>query len=259
MFRKLIIAAACAALSASSVFAADLPPVFKAPAPVVASGPWSGFYAGVNIAGAMTNGAFDFVTIPGTGNIHPTGIMPGITVGAGIWYGAAYFGIEADAAYDFIKTDNTCVVVLDCKIKSSFFMTERLIIGMPLSAMTGATLAKATAATGAWPVPLSLPQSAWAANLMPYATGGIAERRIEACVDSQMLGMSQGCAKEWLIGVAGGGGFRLPVSTNVSLDLSVIYVNYNKSFVPASTTPIFPGTFIAKNEVVGKFAILGHF
>lgn len=251
-------AIAAAASLTSFAFAADMParPILKAP-PIAATEPWSGLYFGALVSVAKTKGEFDFVTIPGTGNLHPTGIMPGVVVGAGAWRGAAWIGFEADVGYDFSKTDNACVVVLDCQIKSSFFLTQRIVFGMPLGAITGAVQARANAAGSQWPASLSLPASFAASALMPYVTAGIAERRIEACVGAFHLGQS--CGREWLVGWTAGAGLRIPVSAGISLDVSYLYVGYNKNFVTASGAAIFPATFDAKSEQVGRLMLLGHF
>jgi high affinity Mn2+ porin len=258
MFNRMISIAAAAAMCAAALpaAAADMP--VKAPTLSIPGAQWSGFYLGIHAAGAKTSGEFDFVTLPGTGSLHPTGIMPGVTVGVGSWLGGAWIGVEADASYDFAKTNNPCIVVLNCSIKNSFFLTQRGVLGIALPALTGAVQSRAPSG-GNWPSSIQLPANVLAAQVMPYVTAGIAERRIEACVDSSVLGLSQGCGREWLVGWTAGGGLRIPVSQHVSLDLSYLYVGWNKNFVPASTVAIFPGTFEAKSEQIAKLAIIGHY
>ncbi len=257
MKRFLFHAIAAAALAlASPAFAADMP--LKAPAPLAVSAP-SNFYIGGFAAGAKTKADFDFVAIPGTGNLHPTGFMPGAVIGVGFWSGATYFAVEADAAYDFIKTDNPCVIVLNCKIENSFFLTQRGIFGIALPAITGAVQSRAGSSAGVWPTTTSLPVTAWASQIMPYVTAGVAERRIEACIDAALIGGPKECAKEWIVGWTAGAGLRVPISTHVSLDLTYLYVGWNKSFVPTSNVSIFPATFEAKSEQVGRAGLLIHF
>lgn len=259
MHRSFLVAA-IALVGMGSALAADLPPpILKAPPALTAASAWSNLYIGASVFGAKTKDSFDFVTIPGTGNLHPTGVMPGLVVGAGFWYGPAWLGVEADAAYDFIKTDNSCVVVLDCRIKNSFFLTQRAIVGVALPAITGAIQNRTSALPAQWPQPMGLPASAFAAQIMPYLTVGVAERRIEACIDSPMLGISQGCAKEWIVGLAYGGGIRIPVSQHTAIDVSYLHASYNKSFVPASGVAIFPGAFQAKSENAARAALIFHY
>lgn len=244
---RYLLAAAIALAGSSAALAADLPPVFKAlPLPVAVTSPWPGFYFGALAAGAKTSGQFDFVAIPGTGNIHPTGYMAGAQVGYGTWNGSLFLGVEADGSYDFSKTHNSCVIVLDCSIKSSWLMTQRVVVGMTASGISGAIPVPASTAKSQWPIPLKVPTTAWASALMPYLTAGLAERRTQACVTLD------GCSRQWIMGPAVGGGVRLPASANFSLGVEYLYVNYNKSFVPAGGPAIFPAMFKANSEHIAR-------
>ncbi len=254
MRHALFLAAAFAAIS-TAASGADMPVKAPPPAPAAA---WSGFYFGINVAGAQTKDSFDFVVVPGTGNLHPTGLMPGATVGVGSWLGGnLYVGVEADGAYDFLKTDNTCVLLMDCRIRSSFFLTQRAIVGVPLATITGAVQSRTNSqllgSTGA-----VVPANLAAAQILPYLTAGVAERRIEACVFDP-LGVSQGCEREWLVGFAYGAGVRIPLSQNVSFDVSYLRVNYKKNFVPNAAVAIFPATFNAESEQMIRLGANFHF
>ena len=223
--RRLLLAIASLVL-AGPALAADLPA--KAPPSFVpAAAPYSGFYIGVNGGGAQTTGAFSFLELPGTGNLKPSAGKAGLTAGYGPWLGSGYLGVEADADYDFTKQNVPCVIDLtNCKIKSGWFFTQRLVLGTSIGAISG-TAAQLVRTPQGWTVP----SSAWAAALVPYVTGGVAERRIEACIDPMP------CGKEWLVGWTVGGGLKFPVSTHVTFDVSYLYTSWNKSFSPAPSLP----------------------
>ena len=260
--RKLLLLSAALSLPGLA-YAADLPAKVAVPA----QSPSSGFYLGINGAGAKLSSAFDTaeaktLLIPGTGDIHPSGAMAGVTVGAGLWNGNAYFGLEADADYDFSKANIAgCAFAIvprveepvstGCRVKSGFFFTERVIVGATLGGLTGAAVQRGAPAPSNWPVPINGPTSFYAAQIMPYITGGVAERRLAACVDLV------GCNSQWLVGWTAGGGLRLPVSTNVSLDVSYLYVDWNRHFNPAGPM-IFPNAFKATSEQIFKLGFGYH-
>lgn len=238
-------------LTAMPVFAADMA-VYKAPpAPVVVPA-YSGFYFGAVAGGAKSNGQFDFVSIPGSGTLHPTGYMLGGQAGFGGWYGNAFVAFEADFAYDFSKTNAPCGIVLDCKIDSGWFLTQRVVLGATMGGITGRIAQSSLASKAQWPTTLALPQSAMASALMPYVTLGIAERRTKACVTAN------GCAHEWIAGPAAGGGVKLPIAAGSTVGAEYLYVNYNKNFIPASDVAIFPGTFKAKSEHMLRLNLTTH-
>lgn len=239
-----------AASLATSALAADLPraPVLKAPSIITTPG---GLYVGAFIGGGATKEHFDFVSIPGSGSLHPTGVQVGAKVGYAVWMGGLSIGAEADVAYDLNlrKQSNPCGAILMCESKGSWLLTQRAVIGWVLG--SGAR-AVATGTPDQWPVPISLPASFAEAKIIPYITGGVAERRITA----KVVGLGQG--EEWLVGWVAGGGVRIPVSQAVSFDLSYLYIGYNKNFVPATSAPIFP-TFRAQSEQVARVALtLGY-
>jgi opacity protein-like surface antigen len=255
-------AAFALAMVASQAPAADLP----AKVPVPNSGLWSGIYFGVNGAGAKLSSAFSTTSdlpISGTGNVHPSGAMAGLTLGAGFWNGNVYLGLEADADYDFSKSNVTCVrtaipvqdvILLDsgnCRVKSGFLFTERVLLGATLGGITNAAVVRGATAPTNWPVPVSAPTSIYAATIMPFATAGIAERRLEACIDPI------GCNKQWLVGWTVGGGLKLPVSTNMSIGLTYLYIDWNKHFNPAGPK-VFLDIFKAGSEQLIKLNLDYH-
>lgn len=239
---------------------ADMP--VKAPAAAVAApNAWSGLYFGINGAGAKTSAEFTtpLLAVPGSGNVTPTGAMAGITVGAGIWSGNTYLGVEADADYDFTKGNNTCLILMNCKVKSGFFLTQRLVVGATLPGLMNAAQTRGVTAPAQWPVPVNVPANFAASGLMPYLTGGVAERRTEACITDPLgIGLVAGCQQEWLIGWTGGGGIKIPVSSGITFDVSYLYVGWNKHFSPASRVAIFPTDFKASNEQVLKAGLQFH-
>mgnify|MGYP001381346758 CR=1 FL=1 len=247
----------------SPLHAADMP----AKAPIVSGlvAPSSGLYFGVNGAGAKLSSKFDqgvagILAIPGTGDLHPSGAMAGLTFGAGVWNGNVYFGLEADADYDFSKNNvANCGVVgvgsaaapVNCKVKSGFLFTERAILGVTLGGLTNAAVRRGATAPSNWPVPISGPTSIYAAQMMPFLTAGAAERRLEACIEPV------GCNKQWLVGWTVGGGLRFPVSTNMSVTATYLYVGWNKHFNPAGPE-VFPEIFKSTSEQLIKLNLDYH-
>lgn len=232
----------------SPAIAADLPrPVLKAPLLNALAAP-GGFYVGVFASGGASKERFDFVSLPGTGSIYPNAFMGGAKVGYAQWNGSVMFGLEADVGHDIAKSvSNDCGIAMVCKSKGSWLLTQRLMIGNALGATNGKVLGIPSA--DQWPVPLSVPSSLAAANVTPYLTAGVAERRIATDVQGF------GAAHEWLVGWVAGAGVRVPVAQAISLDVSYMYVGYNKSFIPASNpVPVFP-TFKATSEQMGRVAL----
>src|SRR5438093_3193416 len=165
-----------AAMLVHPAAAAALPGKAQVAAP---SGIWSGLYFGVNGAGAKMSSHFNDVVakellIPGTGDLHPSGALAGVTAGAGFWNGGLYLGLEADGDYDFSKSKTTCMFELSCRVKSGFLFTERVVVGGTLGGITGAAVARGATAPSNWPVPVSGPNSIYAAQIMPFATAGVA-------------------------------------------------------------------------------------
>lgn len=240
---------ALAAMYAMPALAADLPaPVFKAVPTAVLSGP-GGLYLGAFTGGGMTTERFDFVTIPGSGNLKPSGFQGGAKIGYGLWISPSLMiGLEADGAIDLGRTQaNACGVAAVCSSKNSWLFTQRAVFGWAM----GSGLRAAGASTpDQWPVPLNLPTNFSAAKIVPYITAGVAERRIEA------EAMDLGKGKEWLVGAVGGVGVKVPISASISFDVSYLYVNYNKNFIPASTPAgIFQPEFKATSEHIGRVAL----
>jgi opacity protein-like surface antigen len=251
-----VMTAAAVFLLTGPVMAADMP--VRAPA-AVATVPWSSLYFGVVGAGAKSevDTSSEFLAIPGSGNIKPTGLMAGGLVGAGTWVGNLFLGIEADGSYDFSKADKPCVtgatetalLVSGCQIKSGWFLTQRLVVGAQMNSITGAVRKAAPASVTQWRDSLNVPSTFAASTVMPYLTGGMAERRTETCI-------GEDCTKRWLIGPVFGGGLRIPVSSGMSLGVEYLYANYNKHFNTPSTPEV---QFKAISEHLGRISLTGHF
>jgi opacity protein-like surface antigen len=243
------------ALLASSVLspalAADMPA--KAPVSPVIVLPSSGLFFGVNAIGAQLNNKFEGFSelqLPGTGNLKPSGGMAGFTVG---WHsaGPTLIGVEADFDYDFTKNNITCVAIANCQMKSGLFATQRVVLGAPLSSLSGAVPSLVRGSNN-----FVVPTTAWAGQLVPYVTGGVAERRLKACVDFEG---SSDCGSKWLVGWVVGGGIKLPVATHVSLDLSYLYVGWNKSFSIAPSVLPATSNFKALDEQILKLGLNRQF
>jgi opacity protein-like surface antigen len=253
--RKLVLATFAAVALAAPAYAADMPAKVAPAAP--AATPWSGFYFGAIGAGAKTAGDFALLDIPGNGNVRPSGFMAGGMIGVGGWTGNLFIGLEADASYDFSKADQPCgfvaSTVIGCELKSGWFLTQRAVIGAQMNSITGAARRVAPAKVTQWRDSLSVPNTFAASSIMPYVTAGIAERRVSACITDQ------GCARQWIMGPAFGGGVRVPVSAGFSLGVEYLYVKYDKSFTPAGGPAIFEADFKAVSEHLGRISLTGHF
>lgn len=239
--------------SATDARAADMIPTapVKAFAAPVAVGSWNGVYVGALGAVAKTKGQYDFLTLPGAGNVNPSGAMAGAVVGVGTWLGNLRAAAEVDASYDFSHDNKPCGAVESCKTKASWFMSQRVVIGATLDSMTGAAKRAGATPASQWPVPINVPSSLATATMLPYLTGGIAERRLTACVD--------GCQERWLVGWTAGGGMRIPVSQSVTFDTHYLYVRYNKSFTPGADVTIFPAVVTTESEHIIRGGLHAHF
>ncbi|WP_162003116.1 outer membrane protein [Microvirga tunisiensis] len=113
-----IFAALALGLAATSAYAADMP--FGGPAAPVApvfvatsSGPWAGFYAGVNLGGAYVHDSDISVNWIGSGMVDPfpaaiddrknNGFLGGAQVGYNFQMGGFVAGVEADLQYADIR------------------------------------------------------------------------------------------------------------------------------------------------------------
>jgi opacity protein-like surface antigen len=248
-----------ASLAALPAFAADLPLPTKAPVPLSAIA-GSGFYIGINGGAAGSGESYNFITAPGTaaaapspfapGKVYPAGAMTGLTVGFGGTLGGVYAALESDFDYDFTRGQSACGfggVMTMCGANNSWLFTQRVVLGLPLSSLSGVAskIPTSAASPSQWPVPISLPTNISVGNLMPFVTAGIAERNVSAFVTGY------GNGQEWLVGYDVGGGLRMPLASGWSAKVQYDYIGFNKSFVPASTTVgLFPttATFKAINE-----------
>lgn len=275
MKNRIILAALAASLLSCSAHAADMPlkaPPLPVPLSAIAG---SGFYVGFNGGAAAADQSYQFVTLPGAaaganGKLFPAGVMGGATVGFGGSLGGIYAAVESDFDYDVTAGETGCAFAATAKLtvnsrcgaKNSWLLSQRLVLGVPLSGLTGAVGKINTtklAAPSQWPIPIALPTNISVSNVMPFVTGGIAERNVAAYVDpTGMLPSVKGKeamfpgghAQEWLVGYVVGGGIRVPLATGWSAKAKYDYIGFNKSFVPANATAGFfnPATFKQINE-----------
>lgn len=236
MKRYLFLAAL--ACSFGNAIAADMPQPTKATVPVAASNQ-SGVYFGATAFADKTRGNF------GTADITPSGTMGGIVAGYAAFAGQALFAVEFDAGYDLARDQKPCGFADMCDMKPTWFMSQRLVVGMPLASLTGAVQRATTAQGTQWPVPLNVPASLSAATALPYLTAGIAERRFQTCIDGD-------CNKLWRAGWAAGGGFRVPISAGITADIGYLYVGYRKHAVDT-----LPG-FSPASEQIAKVSLHYH-
>jgi outer membrane immunogenic protein len=119
--KKLLVAgAALAALTASPVFAADMP--MRAPLPAAPAWSWAGFYAGVNLGGAWGTSKYTLTFPPGTGwltvnqsqlandgaaTLNMGSVSGGGQIGYNWQVNNIIFGPEADIQYIGLRKTNT--------------------------------------------------------------------------------------------------------------------------------------------------------
>jgi opacity protein-like surface antigen len=238
--------------------AADLPA--KAPTVPSVVTPWSGIYFGILGTGAKSENDFrGILEIPGSGSLKPSGLMGGGLIGFGGFYGNILLAVEIDGSYDFSKADTTCLVTdgkdtlgASCSLKSGWFLTQRLVLGAPMGAITGVAQRVGRTAPAQYPTNVNVPNTFAAANIIPYVTAGAAERRIKACFDNA-------CGHEWLVGPTFGGGIKIPVSSGMSFDVSYLYTSWRKNFVSDdSPKGLFP-EFHSSSEQMLRLGLHGHF
>lgn len=101
MRKFLLSTIAAIAVSASSVFAADLPSREAAPAPApVYAAPiftWTGFYVGAQVGYGMMEDRYADPIVPYIGKVKPNGAFGGLHAGYNWQIGSMVVGLEADA------------------------------------------------------------------------------------------------------------------------------------------------------------------
>lgn len=239
--RSLILCAALLSF-ASDVRAADMPAAPSAVkaaaiAPVATSA--SGFYFGGTGVAAKTRGNF------GSGDVTPSGSMAGVVAGYALYAGQALFAVEADGQYSFARQSKDCANGL-CDMKPTWLMSQRIVVGMPLTTLMGTTQRVASVPPSQWPTPLNAPATLASATAMPYLTAGIAERRFQTCIDAAV------CENVWHTGWTAGGGLRVPVSAGFTADLGYLYIGYVKKHL--DVMPAFAPT----SEQVVKASLHYH-
>ena len=255
-------------LAAASVFApaparaADVHPLatmpvpampVKAPAaPALLAG--SGFYVGGNFGAAASSQAFDFITLPGTGNMHPAGVMTGLTLGFGGSCGGAWCAIEIEGDYDFTHAETACAIGDRCGTHNSWWLAQKVVLAAPLSSMTGAASKLGIAAPQQLPIPLALPTNFLAATFMPGVVLGLAERNVRAYV------VDLGQASQWMVGPLAGVVLRQAITTGWTAKLEADAILFNKHFEPSGNAPgVLPATFKSLPEYRAMLGADYHF
>jgi outer membrane immunogenic protein len=114
--KKILFAAAVAALAAQPALAADIARKAPPPAPIAAWN-WTGFYAGLNVGGGWANTHW-FEDVSGSGgggppgfddgSVNASGVIGGGQIGFDYQTGWAVFGIQADADAAGIRGSGGC-------------------------------------------------------------------------------------------------------------------------------------------------------
>lgn len=219
--------------------AADMPTPKPSPVAVVQTA-GAGIYVGGLFADAKSRGNFEGIGV----DTKAAGAMGGALIGYAGYLQTTLFAFEADTQYTWGRDDRQCGNVA-CDMRPSWLLTQRVVVGMPLTSLTGATQRAAAAPASQWPVALTVPASLSAATAMPYVTAGVAERRIETCEQVS-------CAKTWAVGWTLGGGFRIPISAGFSADIGYLYVNFGKHRDTSEPT------FSATSEQIMRAAVHYH-
>lgn len=274
--KRVVLISLMSALALSSAFAADMPvKVLPHNVAVAAAPSVSGFYVGANFGAAISQQSYQFITIPGASStkLFPAGAMGGLTVGFGGNVGGAYLGAEGEFDYDFTAGESACNfggVSTRCGAKNSYLLTQGIVLGIPLSAITGlAGKAQPTGLTppSQWPIPIALPTNLSVGNLMPFTKFGIAERNVSAYLDptgtlpvapSKTPGYFGGSTgSETMVGWMVGGGVKMPIAVGWNAKVEYDLIGFNKSFTPTGgNANLFnPATFKQVNEQRAIFGI----
>lgn len=241
MKRQLLIAAAVAATSIGSVYAADLPARGPAPAPIFVQGfSWTGFYVGANIGygwgQSKTRTALDptsswAVEAPAfrtgwaalsNGTTNPSGVLGGIQAGYNYQMNSIVLGLEADINLSGMKGNSTTfgaptppgppTYTWMRSAKNDWFLTLRPRIGVTFD------------------------------RTLVYVTGGLAVGDIKG--DWSVLGSNgyskAGSVNKTKAGWTIGGGVEQAINQNWSVKLEYLYtdlgrVDYASFYRPGST------------------------
>ncbi len=200
MKRLLVAVIAAAAFCGATALAADMPtkaPIARAPASVFT---WTGFYLGIAGGGGWgdtrhTN-SFNGAT---SGTVDINGGLFGGTYGYNWQSGSWVFGLEGDISWSGIRATfndtgtGFCAAPLACVTDLRWLGTGRARLGY-----------------------------AWGQSLV-YGTGGVAYGNVRATVTNSACCNSETHTR---VGYAVGGGFETAFSTNWSVKLEYLYVNF---------------------------------
>lgn len=209
---RLLLAAAATLVTASSVFAADLPARMPAKAPALYNPTpmvnWAGFYAGLH-AGYGWGSSNWFASASGlSADMSPDGAVVGGQLGYNYQIQKFVVGAEADIAWSGMKgslvSATSCAT--QCETKNPWLGTARARVGMPFGD------------TGAW---------------LPYVTGGLAYGDVEVS-DGGLTRKST----QW--GWTVGGGLEMMFAPAWSARVEYLYVDLGKfTTIGDGTAPPF--------------------
>jgi outer membrane immunogenic protein len=183
-----ILAAAGAALLATSAIAADLPRRSQPSAPVMQRMPvftWTGLYAGVHAGygfGQVTGSA-------GRNFKDPTGFLGGGQIGYNLQSGNVVYGLETDLSYAHIQGKNSAIGVAGSKDTLNYLGTVRGRVGYAFD------------------------------RFLPYLTGGFAYGGSTITVPG--VGKSSPVHYGWTLG----GGIEYALTNNITAKLEGLYVD----------------------------------
>lgn len=234
--------------------AADLPAKQIAPVQKAAAvAKQYGLYLGFNGGAALTNQRFDFVSLPGTGDVYPAGGLAGLTLGFGGTAGGFWLGVEGDLDYDFTKGSAPCSAGT-CFTRNSWMFAEKAIVGLPLTSIMNTVSSNSRITPPSqWAIPLAVPANLSASTIMPFVAIGMAQRNVKAGI------ADVGEASQWMNGVLVGGGIRQALADGWTAKIEYDYVSFRDHFNPAGgSAPIF-ADFKAVSEHVLTAGIGYHF
>jgi hypothetical protein len=211
------------ALVSSPALAADLPPVFAAKAPVAAPctiTDCSGFYIGMDIAGAGTNLDVLGSVLGGTQSGTVNNAAVGAIGGWQYWSKGLFLGAQV-----FIDYANQPPQINGLGNNSHWLTGELVQVGGNVAGLLGTTPGTTTPTQG--PIQINIP--GWAL-VSPFAVAG---------------GVQRGSRN----GLATGAGFEFIVAPGMNVLAEYIHVNYNGG------QPVVPGAVLTTEDIAMLAAV----
>lgn len=187
----------CSSVLFSAANAADLGPVYKAPAFAPAPVSWTGFYIGANEG----FGWGKYSLLPLQTEMNPKGVNGGVQLGYNYQISNVVLGIEGDFQFadhqdNVTITESPASANLD--VKSDWFATVRGRLGYAVG------------------------------PFMPYVTGGVAFTQTKANIDISASGIPLGSASadKTSTGYAVGGGVEYAINRNWSVKAEYLHLGF---------------------------------